>query len=87
MKRKPAPPYQAIVCYQSRAVGHVDRKLRKLAREWGGTKSDAGYNKMFDLRRISFTFPTTMKRYRFIQKVRTYLKEIEYELCGVVQFR
>ena len=87
MKRNPAPTHLTEVNYQSRPVGHVDRKLRRMARDWNGKKYDDEYYGDLDLRSISFTFPTAMKRYRFIQKVRTYLKEIEYGLSGVVHFK
>jgi len=87
MKRKATPTHQATVHYYACPVGHVDRKLRKLAKERNGKQSDAKYNKRFDLRNISFVFPTAMKRYRFIQRARKYLKEIEYGLRGVVQFK
>ncbi len=87
MKRKAAPTIQATVYYHSRPVGHVDRRLRKLARDWDGKQSVAGYEECLDLRVISFVFPTGMKRYRFIQRARKHLREIEYSLCGRVQFK
>jgi len=87
MKRKSDPTYQATVHYHSRPVGHVDKRLRDLAKEWNGYESVAEYYKPLDLRSLSFVFPTGMKRYRFIQRARKYLKEIEYGLCGVVQFK
>ena len=84
MKRKTTLTYEAGVHYQACPVKHVDARLRKLARDWGGKKTGAEYEKRFDLRTLSFTFPTKMQRYRFLRKVQTYLREIEGGLSGFV---
>lgn len=87
MKRKTAPTHQATVTYQACPLKHVDKQLRKLAREWDGRNAESEYNGRFGSRSISFVFPTRLKRYSFIQKARKYLGAIEYGLCGLVQFK
>ncbi len=87
MKRKVSPLIQATVHYHCRPLKHLDDKMTEIAEEWDGTKSGSEHYEPLDLSGISFVFPTGMKRYRFIQRARKFLREVETGVGSFVLFK